>query len=167
MLVVPLLQWMAFARIFYPISVINMSILNAMGRSDLFLKLDLAKFPLIAISLIISIPLGVKAMVISQVITTFIGFFINAYLPGKHFGYGAIGQIKDMMPIIISTGIMALIVYFSVYNVESSILKILIGGFVAIVSYLLSSSLFKSDGYLLILQEVKPFILKLKNSVRK
>ncbi len=43
--VVVLLQWMSFARFFYPISVINMTILNAVGRSDLFLKVDLSKFP--------------------------------------------------------------------------------------------------------------------------
>ena len=37
---VALLQWMSFARMFTPISSINMNILNATGRSDLFLKVD-------------------------------------------------------------------------------------------------------------------------------
>jgi O-antigen/teichoic acid export membrane protein len=76
--VISLMQWMAFARIFYPISVINMNILNAVGRFDLFLKVDLSKFPIILLTLIITIPLGVKAMVIRYVVKSGILFFINA-----------------------------------------------------------------------------------------
>ena len=43
---IPLLQWMVFARVFYPMSALNMNLLNAIGRSDLFLKVDLSKLPL-------------------------------------------------------------------------------------------------------------------------
>ena len=34
--VVPLMQWLCFARLITPISALNMNILNAIGRSDLF-----------------------------------------------------------------------------------------------------------------------------------
>ncbi|WP_235942686.1 oligosaccharide flippase family protein, partial [Salinimicrobium oceani] len=77
--VIVLLQWMCFARVFYPISTMNMNILNASGRSDLFLKIDLSKLPLLIISLIITVPIGVEAIVIGHVVTSFLSFFINAY----------------------------------------------------------------------------------------
>jgi teichuronic acid exporter len=41
--IVPLIQWLCFARMITPISGLNMNILNAIGRSDLFLKVDLVK----------------------------------------------------------------------------------------------------------------------------
>ena len=114
---VVLLQWLSFARMVSPISSVNMNILNAVGRSDLFLKVDLSKFPLLVLTLIITIPLGVKAMVIGHVVMAILAFFINAYMPGKLFGYGALSQLKDMIPIFISTVIMALTVFVVIINI--------------------------------------------------
>ncbi|MDX9847995.1 MAG: lipopolysaccharide biosynthesis protein [Tenuifilaceae bacterium] len=142
---VVLLQLMAFARIFYPISALNMNILNAVGRSDLFLKVDLSKFPVIVLVLIITIPLGVKAIVIGHIVTSFISFFINSYMPGKLFGYGALKQLRDMIPIFIATGIMAALVYASIFLLDSNILKMLIGGFVGISSFLTVSHFMKIE----------------------
>lgn len=156
--VIPLMQWMVFARIFYPISVINMSILNAVGRSDLFLKVDLSKFPLTVIVLLVTIPLGVKAMVIGHVISSGISFFINAYLPGKLYGYGGLKQLKDMVPVIIATCIMALFVFVTVSLLENLYLKLFIGGLVGGVIYLFICYLFKIKE----LQEIKSLLLSNK-----
>lgn len=134
--VVPLLQWMVFARIFLPMSAINMNLLNAIGRSDLFLKVDLSKFPLTVIAMIITIPLGVKAMIIGHVVTSGVAFFINAYLPGKYYGYGPLNQLKDMFPVLLATIGMSLLVFFMTLFVDSLILQLIIGSVLAIVSYL-------------------------------
>ncbi|MCW2119886.1 O-antigen/teichoic acid export membrane protein [Flavobacterium sp. 7A] len=140
---IPLLQWMVFARIFLPMSVINLSLLNAIGRSDLFLKVDLSKFPLTVIALIITLPLGVKAMIIGHVITSALSFIINAYLPGKFYGYGPLHQLKDMMPIFGITIIMAGFVFITTYIVEGFLLQLLLGILVGLVSYLSICKLFK------------------------
>lgn len=140
---IPLLQWMCFARMFYPISALNLNMLNANGRSDLFLKVDLSKAPLIIIALVITIPISVKAMVIGQVITSFISFFINAYMPGKLYGYGPISQLKDIGPMILVSGVAALCSYLSTTMVDLPILKLLIGSIIAIVVYFGISYLLK------------------------
>ena len=154
-----LLQWMSFARIVTPISSINMNILNAIGRSDLFLKVDLSKAPLIIIALWITIPLGVKAIVIGHVVTSCIAYFINAYMPGKLFGYGAISQLKDILPVLLSTAIMALAAYFSILYIENLYLKLILGGIVGLVTYLLMSYVLKIQE----LNELKELVLKIKN----
>jgi O-antigen/teichoic acid export membrane protein len=69
--------------VFMPMSAINMNVLNAIGRSDLYLKVDLCKLPLTVVALIITIPLGVKSMIIGHVITSALSY--NSYLPGKFF----------------------------------------------------------------------------------
>ena len=92
---VVLMQWLCLARMFTPLSAINMNILNAVGRSDLFMKLDFSKAPLILATLAVTIPLGVEAITIGSFFISFTCFFINAYLPGRLFGYGAWEQIKD------------------------------------------------------------------------
>jgi O-antigen/teichoic acid export membrane protein len=155
--VIVLLQWMSFARIFYPISVINMNILNAVGRSDLFLKVDLSKFPVAVSALIITIPLGVKAIVIGHVVSSFISFFINAYLPGKMFGYGALKQLKDMSPVFIATGIMAALVIALSSQIDDLWIKLIVGGFLGLLSYIFVCNLFKLEE----LKEVRTLLLKL------
>ncbi|HOJ19265.1 MAG TPA: lipopolysaccharide biosynthesis protein [Ignavibacteriaceae bacterium] len=142
---VPFLQLLCFSRMFYPISVINMNILNAIGRSDLFLKVDLSKLPMIVLALIITIPLGIKAMVVGQIVTSFISFFINAYLPGKYFGYGAFSQLRDLRSIIISTLLMAGCIYLLNNIFESSFLKLILGTTAGFSLYFIISRLLKVE----------------------
>lgn len=155
---IPLLQWMVFARIFYPINTINMNILNAIGRSDLFLKVDLSKFPIIVLALIITLPLGVKAMIIGQVITTGIAFFINAFLSGKLYGYGPFNQLKDMIPVFIATAIMSLIVFAATIYLNNLYLKLIFGGVLGLLTYLIMSYFLKIEE----LNELKTLLLRLK-----
>lgn len=156
---IPLLQWMVFARIFYPMSALNMNLLNAVGRSDLFLKVDLSKLPITILAMIITIPLGVKAMIIGHVVTTTLFFFINAYLPGKLFGYGPIKQLKDMLPFFVATIGMAFSVVVITCFVDNLVLQLFLGGAFGLVTYLFVCWLFKLEE----LAEVWELVLKLKS----
>lgn len=142
---IPLLQWMVFARIFYPMSALNMNLLNAVGRSDLFLKVDLSKLPITVLAMIITIPLGVKAMIIGHVVTTTLFFFINAYLPGKLFGYGPIKQLKDMLPFFVATIGMAISVIIVSYFIDNLVLQLFLGGAFGVVTYLFICWLLKLE----------------------
>lgn len=137
--IVPLIQWLCFARMFTPISSLNMNILNAVGRSDLFLKVDLSKIPIMLITLTITLPIGVKAVVIGNFIWTFISYFINAYLPGRYFGFGIKAQFKLFYKILISTAIMAAATLVVIAFIDSQILKLAVGIVTACVFYFLAA----------------------------
>jgi teichuronic acid exporter len=136
---IPLLQWLCFARVVHPLSMLNLSILNAKGRSDLYLKVDVAKIPLTLIALVVTIPFGMQAVVIGHVVTSFLAFFIYAYMPGKLFSYGAWPQIKDMFDKIIATVVMAAVVFFINRFIPGLFLKLLVGGMTGLISYALIS----------------------------
>lgn len=155
---IPLLQWMVFARIFLPMSAINMNLLNAIGRSDLFLKVDLAKLPLTVLAILITIPLGVKAIIIGHVITSALSFVINAYLPGKFYSYGAMKQLKDMLPIFAATVVMAILVFAMSCFVDNLILQLFLGVILGTITYLFICWLLKLEE----LKEVWELFLKLK-----
>ena len=104
--VAPVLSILCFARAITPISAINMNILNAIGRSDLFLMVDLSKFPMTIAALLISVPYGIAAVAWAMVVTSAIAFFINAYFPGKLFGFGGWSQLKVAAKYIIAVAIM-------------------------------------------------------------
>ncbi len=163
--VIVLLQWMCFARFVYPISALNMNILNATGRSDLFLKVDLSKAPLLIIALLITIPMGVKAMVIGHVVISLISFFINAYMPGKLYGYGGIQQFKDLLPVIVAVGIMSFFVFISIFFIENYIIKLVTGSILGLITYSVAAYLLKIEE----LKEVKSLVRKViyGDSIRK
>lgn len=159
---VPLLQWLCLARMFTPISSLNMNILNAIGRSDLYMKLDFSKLPLTLITMAITIPLGVEAIVIGNFIWTIICYFMNAYLPGKLFNFGIKAQFRIFYKIAIATAIMDFIVWSSVYLLDYKIAQLMIGIIVGIASYIFISYLLRIQQ----LNEIKEIVFsKLNNKI--
>lgn len=130
--IIPVLILLSFARLITPISSLNLNILKARGRSDLFLKTDLSKLPMTVIALFIAIPYGITGVAIAQLITTFVSFFINAYYPGKLFGFGVKEQVKQLYPVAIASVIMYLSIIFITFDslLISLLIKILVGGVV-------------------------------------
>jgi O-antigen/teichoic acid export membrane protein len=141
--IVPLIQWLCLARMITPISALNMNILNAVGRSDLYFKVDISKLPLTVGALLITIPYGIKAVVIGHFVTAFISFFINAYYPGKMFGFGALRQLIEMRTVVISTVIMSVSVFGILKYLSTDILKLFIGTSLGLFIYLLSAYVLK------------------------
>lgn len=108
---VPVLMALCIARTVTPISAINMNILNAVGRSDLFLKVDLSKLPMTLGALFIALPYGIQGLAWASVCTSLIAFFINAWLPGKMFGFGGLAQLRLALPYIAASALMFVVVH--------------------------------------------------------
>jgi O-antigen/teichoic acid export membrane protein len=146
--VVPLIQWLCFARMITPISALNMNILNAIGRSDLFLKVDLSKLPIFIIAIAITVPLGINIVVIGNFLTSLLSFFINAYYPGKLFGFGAYRQLKEMLSVVLATIIMSTVVIGLIWFIPGDLFKLCVGAVLGIITYL-------GAAYLLKIEELK------------
>lgn len=138
---VPVLVALCFARAITPISAVNMNILNAIGRSDLFLKIDLSKLPLTLGALFIALPYGINGLAWAMVCTSFIAFFINAYYPGKLFGFGGIKQMKVGYKYIVACVVMYGVV--KSINLSSEIIEILIKIIAGAFSYFISLIILK------------------------
>ncbi len=79
---VPFLQFMCFSYILWPIHTANLQAINALGRSDIFLKLEIIKKVIGIVVLVFTIPHGIYVMVAVQPLNGLISSFINAY-PNK------------------------------------------------------------------------------------
>lgn len=161
--VVPVLIALCFARVITPISSINLNILNAVGRSDLFLKVDLSKLPMTLGALFIAIPYGIEGLAWAMVCTSFIAFFINAYFPGKLFNFGGIAQLKVAYKYIIAATVM----YFAVSQVsinDSLWLTLVIKVFFGAIVYLTLLAILR-DAFLL--QNSKLVVSKIKERLIK
>lgn len=161
--VIPVLVALCFARTITPISAINLNILNAVGRSDLFLKVDLSKLPMTLGALFIALPYGIEGLAWAMVCTSFIAFFINAYFPGKLFGFGGIAQLRVAYKYIIAATIMYLAV--SLISVSLSlwltlVVKIFIGAVIYMTILVILRDVF-------LLKNARLVVLKIRNRLYK
>ncbi|WP_318469400.1 lipopolysaccharide biosynthesis protein [Photobacterium leiognathi] len=81
----------------YPIHSINLNLLQVKGRSDLFLKLEIIKKTITTIVLVITVPLGIKAICIGMVIQSYLALFINSYYTGTLSSLTIFKQIKALI----------------------------------------------------------------------
>lgn len=143
-------QLLCIAAILYPMHAINLNILKVKGRSDLFLTLEIIKKMLTTVALIITIflDLGVSSFILTAIITTHLGLFINTYYSGKEIGYGTLEQIKDLLPSYLMSFFMgATVVLFGKIIDLPIILTIIIQVILGIVVYAGTSILFKVKEY--------------------
>lgn len=140
-----IIQCFCVAKMLMPISALNMNILKAYGRSDLFMKLDFSKLPIILIIMAITLPISVEAVAIGVIVDTVICYFMNAYLPGKLFGLGVKAQTKVFYKIFIATAVMALIVGLAIYLINNPVVKLIVGFLLGIPVYWIICKRFKVD----------------------
>ena len=89
---VPLMQLLCFSYALWPIHTINLQAISAMGRSDIFLKLEIIKKVIGVLLLLISIPFGITVMAIMKIITSIISSFINAQPNKKLLDYNCLNE---------------------------------------------------------------------------
>lgn len=125
-LAVPIIQIICVARMVTIIAGVSVELLNAVGRSDLSLRQDLLKIVIRLGLLFIVMKLGIVWIAVAELTATVIHFFINTYYPGKVLKYGAISQIKDFYPILLSAMMSAILGFISMSYFERDILKIMV-----------------------------------------
>lgn len=101
-----LLQVMCFTLMWYPIHAINLTILTAKGRSDLTLKLEIIKKIIGVTVLVLTVRHGIVLMVIAGIPATLLGLVVNTYYTKRIINKGLISQMKDLVPIFISSFVM-------------------------------------------------------------
>lgn len=145
---VPYIRIFCITYMFYPIHTANLNAINAMGRSDLFLKLEIAKKIVGMICLISTMWFGVMAMAYSLLLVSVLSQLINAWPNRRLLNYGYIDQIKDILPSVLLAVFMG--VGVSTLNncritVELRfVCQIVLGGGI----YVVGSIITKNDSYL-------------------
>ena len=155
---VPFLQMACFTFALLPIHTANLQAINAMGRSDIFLKLEIIKKIMGLIVLGVSLPFGVYAIALGGIFSGLIGTFINAYPNKELLNYSYKEQWLDIMPSLLISLIMGGIVYlFNFSNIlawQILILQIVSGGII----YILLVKIFKIESFTYLVGTMKQLI---------
>lgn len=109
---IPILQILCFSYMLWPIHTSNLQAINAIGRSDVYLKLEIIKKVIGILALIISLPFGIIIMVSSKVFTGLISTVLNAYPNKIFFDYSFFDQVHDVLPSFIYSIVMFVTILF-------------------------------------------------------
>lgn len=153
---VPFLQLMCVAYSFWPIHIANLQAINAMGRSDIFLKLEIIKKSIGVAGLIIGIRYNVYVLVILKAVIDFICTFINAWPNKKLLDYSIIEQWKDILPSMAISIIMGVCTYAIQFIVPvGALLTLIIQIIVGAAVYVGLAKLFKLESLNYLLDIIK------------
>ncbi len=108
---VPFLRISCITYMFWPIHTANLNAIKALGRSDLFLRLEVIKKAVGMTVLLVSMWFGVMAMAYSLLLTSVSSQIINSWPNRKLLGYGYLEQLKDILPGIALAVFMGVCVY--------------------------------------------------------
>lgn len=97
---VPFLQMYCITYMMLPIHTTNLQVLNGVGRSDLFLRLEvIKKFVGLVVMLAVTFVIGdLRAIVASYIGVSVIATFINVYPNKRVIGYSYLEQVRDILP---------------------------------------------------------------------
>ncbi len=154
---VPYLQIFCFSGAFYPVHSCNLQAINAMGRSDIFLKLEIIKksYGLLAIIIAVVFFESPIAIALTGVVTTFISCFVNAFPNKKLIDYSYFEQMRDILPSFAASAFMCGCVLAVGLLGLSAVATLAIQIFVGVAVYLLISIIAKMKPFMQLLGVIK------------
>lgn len=154
---VPYLRIFSITYMFWPVHTANLNAINAMGRSDWFLKLEIIKKAMGMIILLFTMRLGVLAMAYSLLLSSVLSQIINSWPNKKLLGYGYLEQVHDFAPGILLAIGMGGCVYFLGFLPLPTIITLMIQIMTGAVIYIGASALLKFEEFEYMLGIIKSF----------
>ena len=157
---VPFLRIFCITYMFWPVHTANLNAINAMGRSDWFLRLEIVKKIVGMTILLTTMWFGVMAMAYSLLLSSVLSQIINSWPNRKLLDYGYLEQVRDFAPGILLAVGMGTCVYFIGFLSLPTIVTLLIQIIGGAAIYIGVSALLKLEEFEYLLGMVKAFLKK-------
>ena len=150
----------------WPVSAANGQLINAVGRSDISLRLDLLKKAAGLVFLGITLPFGIIPMALGRAAGQLFASVCDAFPNRRLIGYGYMAQLRDLAPNMLA----GLCLFASMKLVSllpfGSAPKLMLESATGIGVYILCSRLFRLEGFSYVLYQWKE-IRKKQIAVRR
>ncbi|MDT2782431.1 lipopolysaccharide biosynthesis protein [Vagococcus fluvialis] len=151
------IQIACFTYSLWPIHTANLQAINALGRSDIFLKLEICKKIIGITVLLLTIPHGVISIALGGVIVGVISTIINSYPNRKLLGYGYKEQLRDIIPSFFISVLMGAVIYPIKFLINNALVLMSIQIILGVLVYWLLSYLFKLEIYFYLKNTISSF----------
>lgn len=154
------LQIFCITYMFWPIHTANLNAIKAMGRSDLFLRLEICKKVIGIILLIATMFISVEAMAYSLLISTLTSMIINSWPNKMLLDYSFLEQMKDILPSILIAavmgGVVCLIGLLNIPTLPLVLIQIISGGGL----YVVLSAIVRLESFVYLYGIIKSMLIK-------
>lgn len=165
---VPYMQVYCFVMAFFPIHTCNLQAINAMGRSDVFLKLEFVK-KLLGVGLLVVALIAFDspiAIALSGAVSALLSTFINSYPNKVLIQYSYKEQLQDLLPQFVLSILMALLVipvqFLRVPTSLHIILQLVVGA-----AFYLGASILFIEGFKLVKGMLDAIKMKRRSGTNK
>lgn len=144
---VPYLRIFCITYMFWPLHTANLNAINALGRSDWFLRLEIIKKIMGLTVLLLTMWHGVMVMAYSLLLTSVLSQIINSWPNKKLINYSYIEQLQDILPSILISIFMGICV--SLVNIFKLplLIKLIIQIALGVLIYISMSEFLKLESY--------------------
>ena len=156
---VPYLRIFCITYMFWPIHTANLNAIKALGRSDLFLKLEIVKKVVGMTILLCTMRHGVMAIAYSLLLSSVLSQIINSWPNRKLLRYHYLNQLADILPALLLACAMGLAVYCIQFlgwgNLPTLCVQVPVGA----ALYLAGSALLRLDSFLYLRSTAEKLLL--------
>lgn len=157
----PFLQILCFSGLLHHLHSINLNILKVLGRSDLFLKIEIIKKINITIAILVGLQFGIYGLLLGQVVSSYIALLINTMYTAKFLNYTILEQGEDVLKVMmLSVPMLATMFVLQYFIPVQSLLLLITYMLLAVGLYLFSNLLFRTDIANVAIELVAPLIPK-------
>lgn len=158
---VPFMKLFYLEGFFFPLYMLNLNIFNAVGKSEMSLKVEILKKVLLLISIFAAIRYGIQGLIIGQLVSSFVVFIIAGYLVGREINFALTRQLARIAPVGLITLLSFMVCNFIVPQlVENYFLLIILQSFNGILIYFLAFKALKPTVYLDFKKYILPYVPK-------
>ena len=154
---VPYLRIFCVSFMFWPIHTANLNAVKAMGRSDLFLKLEVIKKCVGMILLLATMYFGPMAIAYSLLAGSLCSQIINSWPNRKLLGYGYLEQLRDILPSVLLAVGMGMAIWCISLTGWNSLLVLSTQVVMGVLIYLAGSALCRMDSFFYLVDTLKTF----------
>ena len=149
-------------EVMLPLNSMNINILNVVGRSDLYLKLQMIVQALAIPNIFIGVFFGIKALILGMIVIVLFGYVIFNHESNKILNYTITEQLNDIFPGLLLATVMGLLVFIiqliSNFRPAITLITQLITGIIIVI---FTGKLLKMKEYNfiknIIIEKLKPF----------
>lgn len=154
----PIMQCVCITYGLRPIHTANLEAIKAMGRSDLFLKMELVKKAYSFTLLLIAMRYSIQMVAVSAVVVSLLSTVVNSFPNWKLLHYSYWEQVKDVVPPLLLSAFMAFVVMSIAPFFSNDMVLLLVQVPLGAAIYVAGSWLLKLESFYYVLNFIRRFL---------
>ena len=160
---VPYLQLLCVVGMVYPLHAINLNVLRAQGRSDLFFRLNVITKAIGVVALFVTFRWGIIVMIYGQIAASIIGYYVNTYYTVKLLKYPITEQVLDLLPTLgLATAMGGAVLALTMIPIQNQLILLASQVITGATLYVLLCRLLRVPSFMSMVEKIGPRLRALR-----